>query len=163
MVQSGPGSELHPSTGLIDSYVTESGSGELLVKNGTDGDGVVILTTLDDAPVQAAYIRSGESYNMTDIPDGEYGLYFSKGEKWNDKLNVFTEAVSRQRFDDVFDFSSTLLTYSSWEVTLYGVSGGTTSAVDVPDCRSVSDPSATIGSATPSGACSGGEAIFKTL
>lgn len=122
-----------PSTGLLDRYGTETGSGELNVKNGTDGDGVVILADLDDKPLLAAYIRSGESYRLTGIPNGEYRLFFSKGDRWDDEKKAFTRRVSRQRFEDTFLFTSTATSYSVWDVTLYGVAGGNAGAEDVAD------------------------------
>ena len=124
---------VRPSTGLLDRYGNGTGQGELNVKNGTDGDGVVILADLDDEPLLAAYIRSGESYRLTGIPDGEYRLFFSKGDRWDDKKKAFTRRVSRQRFEDAFLFTSTATSYSVWDVTLYGVAGGNAGAVDVAE------------------------------
>ena len=135
-VQSGtPEVPVGPSTGLLDRYGNETGTGELNVKNGTNGDGVVILADLDDKPLLAAYIRSGESYSLTGIPDGEYRLFFSKGERWDDEKKAFTRRVSRQRFEDTFLFTSTATSYSAWEVTLYGVAGGNAGAEDVAESQ----------------------------
>ena len=72
-----------PATDLLSRSSSNSGPGELLIKNGTDSDGIVILVDSASSPVQAAYIRSGESFRMTQIADGTYRLYFSKGEGWD--------------------------------------------------------------------------------
>jgi hypothetical protein len=119
-----PLGEVRPVTGLIGRYVSGSGRGELLIKNGTDGGRVVILTGLDKAPVMAAYIRRDGSYRMTGIPNGVYWLYFSKGEKWDDEEKVFTEQVRHQFIDETFEFISTATTYPVWTVTLYPVDEG---------------------------------------
>ena len=109
-----------PATGLL-SRSGAGGSGVLRIKNGTDTDGVVILVTLGGTPVQAAYIRTSDTYEMSGIADGGYRLYFTKGEAWDANAKQFTENVTRQRFADTLTFGGTTAGY---EVTLYGVSGG---------------------------------------
>lgn len=115
-----------PSTRLL-SRSGPTGPGVLRVKNGTDTDGVVILVTLAGTPVQAAYIRVGETYEMIDIADGAYRLYFTKGSGWNAQSQQFTTNVTRQRFADTLDFSGG----NGWEVTLYGVAGGNAATQNV--------------------------------
>jgi hypothetical protein len=100
------------------------GQGELLIKNGTDADALVILTGLDDQAVKSAYIRNGESFNMTGIGDGAYRLYYSKGDAFNKETNRFTQNATYQRLDATIEFTTTATQYTTWEVTLYGVVGG---------------------------------------
>lgn len=119
-----------PPTGLLASG-QGGGSGELLVKNGTEADALVIVTSLADQPVMSAYIRAAESFNMTGIPDGTYRLYFSKGEGWDSDANRFIRNVSYQRFESVLEFVTTATQYTGYEVTLYGVAGGTASTEQV--------------------------------
>jgi hypothetical protein len=122
-----PDGHFRPLTGLVRTYVEAAGQGKLLIKNGTDGDGVAILADLSGTPepVMAAYIRAGDQYEMTGIPNGVYRLYFAHGELWNANAREFEEPVDRQRFEDTFRFETTGLTYTVWEVTLYAVAGGT--------------------------------------
>ena len=101
----------------------------LRVKNGTDGDGVVILVTVPGDPVQAAYIRAGDTYEMAQIADGSYRLYFTKGKGWNAKSQQFTQNVTRQRFADTLTFGGQ---NAGYEVTLYGVAGGNAATQSVP-------------------------------
>jgi hypothetical protein len=124
---SGPSSR--PLTGLIMPNQNGSGEGELTVENGTSLDGVVILT-LNDSPVMAAYIRSGDTFTLNAIKDGTYYLYFSTGSDWNGK--VFVTSPSHKKFQDAFKFTSTASTYTTWSVTLHGVVGGNAAAEDVP-------------------------------
>jgi hypothetical protein len=116
-----PPGTFRPFTGVIIPSLG-GGEGELTVENGTDSDSVVILI-LDEIPVTSVYVRTGDSFTLQDIQDGIYHLYFSKGSGWNGK--AFTQDASYQRFEDEFDFETSDTQYSSWEVTLYGVEGGT--------------------------------------
>jgi hypothetical protein len=119
-----------PLTGLIMPNQSESGYGELTVENGTTRDGVVILT-LNNVPMMAAYIRSGETFSMNGIRDGIYYLYFSTGDDWNGK--VFTTAPSHKKFEDSFEFTTGATTYTTWSVTLQGVVGGTAAAEEIDE------------------------------
>ena len=126
-----PKPAIRPATGLLVSAAQAGGRGELLIKNGTDADALIILASLDDQPVLSAYIRAAESFNMTGIPDGTYRLYFSKGEGWDSEANRFMQNVSYQRFEATPQFATTETQYTSYEVTLYGVAGGTASTEQV--------------------------------
>jgi hypothetical protein len=119
-----------PLSGAVKSDQRGGGYGELTVDNGTTKDGVVILTLSDD-PVMAAYIRSGGSFTMKGIRDGTYYLYFSTGAEWNGR--AFTTTPSHQKFEDAFEFTTGATTYSTWSVTLHGVVGGTAAAEDVDE------------------------------
>ena len=113
-----------PGTGmLVDN--APGGAGELLIKNGTDSDALVILTNMDEAAVKTAYIRAGESFNMTGIVDGTYLLFYSKGEDFSAETYRFTRNASYQKMDTTIPFETTSTQYTAWEVTLYGVAGGT--------------------------------------
>ena len=117
-----------PFTGAIKPNARAGGLGEFTVENGTDHDGVAILTQNGET-VAAAYIRSGESYTMRSIRDGTYELYFTTGSGWNGK--AFTRNPTRQHFRDLFDFSTSSTTYTTWSVTLHPVAGGTASTENV--------------------------------
>ena len=100
------------------------GRSELLIKNGTDADALVILAGMDDQAVKTAYIRATKSFNMTGIRDGTYRLYYSKGEAFSQATRRFTRNATYQRFDTTLAFTSSPTQYTTWEVTLYGVVGG---------------------------------------
>jgi hypothetical protein len=121
-----------PATDLLSRSPSSSGPGELLIKNGTDRDGVVILVDAAGSPVQAAYIRAGESFRMTQIADGTYPLYFSKGDGWDATRKEFARNITRQRFADTLTFVSPGGQYTTYEVTLYGVAGGNAATQNVP-------------------------------
>lgn len=119
-----------PATGLVVNNAG-GGMGELLVKNGTDSDALVIVATSDSRPLMSAYIRAAESYNLAGIPDGAYWLYFCKGEGWDAAAKKFTRNETCQRFEDPLGFQTTATQYTGYEVTLYGVAGGTASTEQV--------------------------------
>jgi hypothetical protein len=113
-----------PDTGiLVDN--SPGGMGELLVKNGTDADALVILAGMDEQAVKTVYIRSAESYNITGIQDGEYLIFYSKGEAFSQETYRFTQNATYQRMDTTVPFTTTSPQYTTYEVTLYGVVGGT--------------------------------------
>jgi hypothetical protein len=116
-----------PATGMITSN-NGGGHGLLTVENGTNQDGIAILT-LNDVPVLASYIRSGDSFTMRGIQDGVYFLYFSTGTDWNGK--TFATSPTYKKFEDPFPFETKATTYTSWRVTLQGVVGGNAAAENV--------------------------------
>jgi hypothetical protein len=125
-----PPPPFRPPTGFLENN-SRGGKGELLIKNGTDADALVVLTKLDDKAVKSAYIRNGKSFKMTGIRDGTYRLYYSKGESFNKKTKRFTENATYQRLDATIKFKTTAKKYTTWEVTLYGVVGGNVGAEEV--------------------------------
>jgi hypothetical protein len=113
-----------PPTGMLVDKAP-GGMGELLIKNGTDSDALVILTGLDEQAVKTAYIHAAESFNMTGIHDGTYLLFFSKGDAFSEETYRFTQNATYQRMDTTIPFETTASQYTVWELTLYGVAGGT--------------------------------------
>jgi hypothetical protein len=109
-------------TSIYKWHTSARGSGELLIKNDLE-DGLVILKTLDDQSVVDAFLRSGDIFTITGIPDGDYRLYFVEGSL--DCNGLLTGRL--QRFEDIFNFSPGI----SWEVTLYGVPGGNAGSDDL--------------------------------
>jgi hypothetical protein len=118
-----PPPPFRPPTGMLEDH-SPGGQGQLLIKNGTDADALVVLTGLDDKAVKSAYIRNAESFSMTGIPDGTYRLYYSKGEAFSQETNRFTRNATYQRLDSTIEFTTSATQYTAWEVTLYGVAGG---------------------------------------
>jgi len=118
-----------PLTGLIKSNQNGGGYGQFTVENGNAVDGVVILT-LNNKTIMAAYIRAGKTYTMKGIRDQTYNLYFSTGSDWNGK--EFLTAATHRRFEDSFKFTTKVTTtattkttkYTIWRVSLQPVKGG---------------------------------------
>lgn len=113
-----------PPTSMLDDQAP-GGQGTLSIKNGTTADALVVLASTDEKGVKTAYIRLGEQYTMTGIRDGEYLIYYSKGEAFDKETRRFTQNATYQRMDITLKFTTTATQYTGWEVTLYAVEGGT--------------------------------------
>ena len=126
-----PRGAFRPPTGIVLPNAGSAGLGELTVNNdlGT-GDGLAVLTR-SGQPVLAAYVRNKERFTLTGISDGRYELYFSLGVDWDGRR--FTREPSYARFEEAFVFETTSTTYTTFDVTLYGVAGGTASTPSVPE------------------------------
>jgi len=123
-----------PMTGEVERrFIGFREMGWLQIENGTDSDALVILADANVLPAIAAYIRAGESYKMTAIPDGVYSIFYAKGEGWDSQHLRFKTNESLRRFVDTITFTTTITTYSTWSVTLYGVPGGTAATKGVPE------------------------------
>jgi len=110
-----------PATGTDLRERLDWGTGELEVRNGTAGDAIVKLVTVDASPraVLAVYIRSSDTFRITDIPDQQFRLVFSSGSHWSESTATFSCRQAAKEFEDLFDFST-----SNWNVTLFGIPGG---------------------------------------
>lgn len=115
---------VRPSTGIINTRVQSSGMGELLIRNGSNRDGAIILATPQGNSVKAAFIRMDDSFTLVGIPDGHYVVYFTTGEAWSSDQRRFTQDFTYQRFDEELYFETTSQRYSVWNVTLHPVVGG---------------------------------------
>jgi|GEM_PF-1552452 len=126
-----------PSTRLVLDERRLRGQGKLQIQNGLKYDGVVILA-LAETPkptLLAAYIRAGESYTITGIPDGEYVVMFASGADWSGEK--FNRDVQRQRFQDTFPFITTtdgdVKESDVWSITLQPVPDGNATVVPVDE------------------------------
>jgi len=119
-----PPPPFRPPTGMLVDRAP-GGAGELVLLNGTDADALVILTGMDEVAVKTGYIRAGESFRMAGIHDGTYLLFYSKGEAFSEETYRFTQSATYQKMDTEIPFETTATQYTIWEVTLYGVAGGT--------------------------------------
>jgi curved DNA-binding protein CbpA len=110
---------------------------QLEVKNGQSQDVIVCLTEYygNKRTIRNEYIRAGESFVMTSIPNGTYFLKSFYGKNWNPdtllyngQLRGFFDTESgfsvSDRFDDLINMQQTERTYSIFTVTLYPVVGG---------------------------------------
>ena len=68
---------------------------------------------------------------MKNISDNTYWLLFAQGVGWDPATHSFDHYVGSQKFDDTFEFETTYTHYSTWEVTLNPVIGGTATTGNV--------------------------------
>lgn len=112
-----------------------SGYGEITVENGTDHDAVLTLSH-SDSPVGSLYVGRGQTARLTDIPDGEYEVFFTSGVDWDGSR--FTRSCNFSRFSETAQFqtitSGGQVQYTTFSMTLHPVAGGTASILPVsPD------------------------------
>ena len=90
-------------------------------------DAVAVLSRPEEPkiPLMAVYIRAGDSHTIRGIIDGVYILNFTLGKNWDEGSKKFTGKAVYQRFKDEFDFNTTSDQYTTWDVTLNPVVGGT--------------------------------------
>lgn len=127
-----PPGTFRPTTGVLQPGARRDGMGELTVENGTERDGIIILT-INGVPQASAYIRSRDSLTLSGVTDGVYTIYFSTGSEWNGR--EFTVNASFRKFRDTLRFetrvSGDTITYTTWLITLHPVAGGTAATDNV--------------------------------
>lgn len=96
-----------PSTGTILKHTIYNGEGTLTVKNGLGDDIVAILAVSNDPKVStlSVYIRSHDSYTISNISDNNYVLYYKVGDYWNKDSGKFAVAKENSRFENDIIFA----------------------------------------------------------
>lgn len=116
---------------------------KIIIHNGHDRDVVVCLARSNSSGsekvIRNEYIRAGESFEMTMIPNGTYYLKSFFGNDWNpdtlfmDEIRGFFENdISFSKSDDYSDLLRIEQNndhYSVYEITLYPVVGGNMKSV----------------------------------
>jgi HEAT repeat protein len=114
------------------------GNGELTVENGLSWDAVVVLSKIDNQNniISSIYINAGDSYTISNIPDGTDTLFFKLGKDFDDKTKEFTITTRYVKFEEPlkFEISTNLWGESfsnTYKVTLYEVVGGNAQTEDI--------------------------------
>ncbi len=110
---------------------------KLEVKNGQSLDVIVCLTEYygSKRTIRNEYIRAGESFIMTNIPNGTYYLKSFYGRDWNPDTLLYNGRLKgifdtssgfsvSDDFDDLIKMEQNEQAYSIYSVTLYPVVGG---------------------------------------
>lgn len=110
-------------------YNNSSGN-EFVIKNSNSTDAVVLLVNAySGKKVRNEYIRKGNTFSMTGVPNGTYYLEWASGNDWNPNLKVgalkggFQTNKSFTKTRDRNDWMK-VSGYQQWTVTLYSVTGG---------------------------------------
>jgi hypothetical protein len=131
-----------PETGQYIRDVDRNGYGQLIIHNDWTMDTVAVLTDMDAKPLVAAYLRSKDTLNITEIEDGSYGLYFTVGNLWDPKEGRFKSVLGYYRYNTPLIFETTEteedIEYSVFELDLYQAraSNFLPDHFDFPDLRS---------------------------
>lgn len=112
-----------PETGHYIKDIDRDGYGQLIIHNDWTMDTVAVLTDMDERPLIAAYLRSKDTLNITQIEDGSYGLYFTVGNLWDPKEGRFKSVLGYYRYNAPLVFETTEteedIEYSVFELDLY--------------------------------------------
>lgn len=118
--------------GVYDKYY----SNKIILHNGQNTDVIACLTQYyrPNKTIRNEYIIAGESFEMTNIPNGVYYLKTFYGKYWNpdtlfmgkvrglfDTLAGFSKS---DEYDDLIKLEQNNRQYSIYEITLYPVVGG---------------------------------------
>ncbi|MCC6148233.1 MAG: SH3 domain-containing protein [Anaerolineaceae bacterium] len=118
------GSFRPPTGSFLFDRRTTVGPGVLTVQNGGKQDAVVVMTDQGGAPFIALYIREGENFTLTRIPDGSYLFYFVLGAEWDGDDLAFLYPQSYRRLDDLLVFTTTAGSATNWSISLQATAGG---------------------------------------
>jgi hypothetical protein len=128
-----------PETGTLIKDVARNGYGELIIHNNWTMDTVAVLTDNKVKPLMAVYIRSKDSYRISKIGDGSYGLYFTVGNLWDAQARKFRTVLGYYRYNPPLVFQTTEtekdIEYSIFELDLYeaGASNFVPEQFEFPD------------------------------
>ena len=112
--------------------IYDNSSGNVFViKNSNSSDAVVLLVNaFTKKKIRNEYIRKGDDFPMTGVPNGTYYIEWFSGNDWSPKLKVgskyqggFQSNPSFTKTKDVSDWMK-VDGYYKWTITLYTVSGG---------------------------------------
>ena len=108
-----------PKSGTILSGAEVSGS-EITVTASSTEDYVVQLKTFNDLDCVSFYVRAGDTVTIS-VPRAYLSVYFACGTEWYGYGPglMFGEDTVYSKDDEALDFTD-----SSWEYTLYPVTGG---------------------------------------
>lgn len=102
---------------------------ELTVRNGNSTDAIVCLTEYNypNRTIRNEYIRAGDSFKMTSIPNGTYYMKTFYGKYWNPETLLFDTLMNftvSDNYDDLIEMNQSGDSYSTYTVTLYQVVNG---------------------------------------
>jgi hypothetical protein len=121
------------------------GEAWILFKNGNETDAVVCLVDIySQETIRNEYIRSGQEYKMSKVPDGTYYLKVYYGNDWNpDKQTLYGKGAfnydehysKSDKMDDYIEIKNTATGYSTYTITLYSVIDGNMSSVPINEAE----------------------------
>ena len=101
-----------------------------VIENSNSTDAVVLLVNaFNDKKIRNEFIRKGETFSMTGVPDGTYYLKWLSGNDWHPDVMTgnmkggFQSNASASQSDDYDDWME-VDGGGQWTITLYSVSDG---------------------------------------
>jgi len=109
-----------------------------IIENSNETDAVVqLVSAYSERKIRNEYIRKGQSFEMSGVPNGTYYLQWISGNIWDPDKTVgsmkggFICDESFSKTQNSNDWMTVGENYVSWTVTLYSVSGGDVELEDI--------------------------------
>jgi hypothetical protein len=123
---------------LVDRFAGRNRYGELEVVNGLSEDALVKLISNERLAV-SFYVRGGETFKLTSIPDGSYSLLYCTGFGWSQQKRDFSRGRHASRHDKNLQFTTQervegrqiITSTSVISLTLHKVVSGNTTTSEV--------------------------------
>lgn len=116
-----PSDERLTSGSILTDHLTPlGGKGKLTLDNGLTEDAFVKMLN-DDRLVASFYVRGGEKFAFTHVPDGVYKLIYCTGFGWDAARRDFERGRHAMRYDKALDFTTTRRTEGNSIITSTGV------------------------------------------
>jgi hypothetical protein len=115
------------STGTFIKKKSGSGSGDLVIENGSGDTTVSLVPVGSKKPNFTVYVRGKAKHTVKNIKSGNYEVFAAAGQDWDNGKKGFTRDCSFTKFDDKFEFEPGVI----WTITLTQVVGGNASTSDV--------------------------------
>jgi hypothetical protein len=123
---------------LVDRLAGRNRYGELEVVNGLSEDALVKLISNERLAV-SFYVRGGETFKLTSIPDGNYSLLYCIGFGWSQQKRDFSRGRHASRHDKTLQFTTQervegrqiITSTSVISLTLHKVVSGNTTTSEV--------------------------------
>jgi hypothetical protein len=123
---------------LVDRLAGRNRYGKLEVVNGLSEDALVKLISNERLAV-SFYVRGGETFKLTSIPDGSYSLLYCTGFGWSQQKRDFSRGRHASRHDKTLQFTTDervegrkiITSTSVISLTLHKVISGNTTTSEV--------------------------------
>lgn len=120
-----PHGSFQPPTGtFVFDRRTTVGPGALTIQNGGRLDALVVVTDQNGSPFIAFYVKEGDNFTLSKIPDGSYMVYYMMGSDWDGDEQIFMTAENYRRLDDLLAFTTTNGIPTTWSISLQATAGG---------------------------------------
>jgi len=124
-----------PNGTVVKKRTGRKGLGTLMIENGTVKDAIVkmVSNSEPDKAYCAIYIQANSQVKIAGVNRGTYELWFSLGQDWDRKKQIFLADKSYAKFENRLDFGETRsedylgnanIVYSTWRMTLHPVVSG---------------------------------------
>ena len=133
-----PKNGFSPYNAWLGRGVYNNSNNRFEIENSNETDAVVLLVSANwpETKIRNEYIRKGQSFEMSGVPNGTYYLQWTSGNTWDPNKTVGSMTggfICDESFTKTQN-SNDWMTVSGgqgWTVTLYSVTGGDVESEDI--------------------------------